>query len=40
MQYLKEWEDSVSGRIGFNENEKSMMLLAKETRAGITVTGR
>ena len=40
MPYLKEWEESVSNRKGFNKKDKQMMLLAKETRVGMTVTGR
>ena len=40
MPYLKEWEESVSNRKGFNNKDQLMMLLAKETRVGITVTGR
>ena len=39
MPYLKEREESVSNRKGFNKKHRLMMLLAKETRVGITVTG-
>ena len=39
MPYLREWEESVDNRKGFNKKDKLMMLLARETRVGITVTG-
>lgn len=38
--YLKEWEGSVEKRSGFSPQSKSMMLLAKETRNGINITGK
>jgi len=39
IPYLKEWESSVEKRNGFSPQSKSMMVLAKETRNGINVTG-
>ena len=39
MPYLKSWEKSVQEREGYTPQAKGMMLLAKETRDGIDVTG-
>lgn len=39
VPYLKQWEESVQKRVGFTPQAKGMMLLAKETRHGIDVTG-
>ena len=39
IPYLKEWENSVKTRKGFNSKAKDMMVLARETRQGIEVTG-
>ena len=39
MPYLKSWEESVQKRKGYTPQAKGMMLLAKETRDGIDVTG-
>ena len=39
MPYLKSWEESVQKRIGYTPQAKGTMLLAKETRDGIDVTG-
>ena len=39
IPYLKSWEESVQKRNGFTPQEKAMMLLARETRQGIDVTG-
>ena len=36
---LKEWESSVEKRSGFSPQSKSMMVVAKETRDGIKITG-
>ena len=40
LPYLEQWRNSVQKRAGFSEKAKQMMLLAKETRDGITVTGK
>ena len=39
MPYLEQWESSVKKRKGFSDKEKMLMLITKETRAGIKVTG-
>ena len=39
LPYLDEWEDSVSERPGFTKTEKGMMLLSRETRMGLRITG-
>ena len=39
LPYLEQWRSSVQKRAGFSDKGKQMMLLAKETRDGITVTG-
>ena len=40
IPYLKQWEMSVQKRPGaFTPQAKGMMLLAKETRHGIEITG-
>jgi len=39
IPYLKSWEESVEKRSGFTPQAKGMMLLARETRQGIDVTG-
>lgn len=39
IPYLKSWEESVEKRNGFTPQAKAMMLLARETRQGIDVTG-
>jgi len=39
MPYLDHWEKSVYAREGFSAKQKEMMLMPKETRLGITVTG-
>ena len=39
IPYLKEWESSVGKRSGFSSQSKSMMVVAKETRNGIKITG-
>ena len=37
MKYFKEWEESVMSLIDVDDKEK--MLLSKETRMGIEMTG-
>ena len=39
IPYLNEWESSIKKRRIFSPPSKSMMLLAKETRNGINITG-
>ena len=39
LPYLEEWETSVSERSGFTKIEKGMMLLSRETRLGLKITG-
>lgn len=39
LPYLQKWEDSVNERKGFSAKAKAMMVLTKETRFGIHVTG-
>ena len=39
LPYLEQWENSVKKRRGFSDKEKMLMLITKETRAGIKVTG-
>ena len=39
MGYLSEWKESVDNREGFEDSEKSNMLLSRETLAGINITG-
>jgi len=39
LPYLEDWEKSVNEREGFSSKEKEMMLMPRETRLGITVTG-
>lgn len=40
IPYLKEWEGSVEKRSGFSPQSKAMMVIAKETRNGINITGK
>lgn len=40
LLYLEQWRSSVQRRAGFSDKAKQMMLLAKETQDGITVTGK
>ena len=40
IPYLKEWEGSVEKRSGFSPQSKTMMVIAKETRNGINITGK
>ena len=39
LLYLEEWETSVSERSGFTKIKKGMMLLSRETRLGLKITG-
>ena len=39
LPYLDEWEESVDGREGFSPSQKNMMMLSKETRDGLKLTG-
>lgn len=34
-----EWKESVDNRQGYTKEEKTMMLLARETIEGINITG-
>ena len=40
MTYLDSWEKSVSQRKGFDKKEKEMMLLSRQTREGLRLTGK
>ena len=37
--YLKNWEMCVDARDGFTTAEKQKMMLSRETREGLTMTG-
>ena len=39
LGYLDHWEESVWAREGFTPGEKAMMLLSRETREGLRMTG-
>ena len=39
MGYLQKWEQLVKNRPGFSPSEKDKMLLTRETRAGLKITG-
>ena len=39
MQFLNDWEEGVRNRAGFSIGEKEKMLLSKETRTGLRITG-
>lgn len=39
MGYLRSWEDMVAKRKGFSKKQREMMLMPKEIRQGIEVTG-
>lgn len=39
LGYLDRWESSVQGRQGFTPAEKELMLLSRETREGLRITG-
>ena len=39
LPYLDERETSVSERSGFTKTERGMMLLSRETRLGLRITG-
>ena len=39
LSYLDTWEESVKEREGFSNAQQSMMLLSKETRLGLRITG-
>ena len=39
IPYLEQWEKSVMEREGFSAKDKELMLLAREIRIGITITG-
>ena len=40
LGYLQKWEDMVKSRPGFSPSEKEKMLLTRETRVGIKITGK
>ena len=39
MRYLKGWETSVMSRNEYTKAQKNLMLLSKETREGLQITG-
>jgi len=39
IPYLEQWENTTMAREGFSAKEKELMLLARETRIVITITG-
>jgi hypothetical protein len=39
LGYLDEWRKSVNERKGFTAAEKETMMLSRETREGLTMTG-
>lgn len=39
MSYLDEWEKSVHDRDNYDSEEKERMLIARETRMGLRLTG-
>jgi len=39
IPYLEQWENTVKAQEDFSAKEKELMLLARETRIGITITG-
>ena len=39
LPYLDELEDGVNERPGFTKTQKGMMLLSRETRMGLKITG-
>ena len=39
LKYLLDWEENASKREGFTKAQQNQMLLSKETREGIRMTG-
>ena len=39
LPYFNKWETGVAARIGFSKEERNLMLLSRESRHGITLTG-
>ena len=39
LQWLKEWETNVKKRQGFTPAQQNMMLLSREMREGLEITG-
>ena len=39
LGYLKSWENSVQQRQGFTKAQRELMLLSRETREGLQITG-
>ena len=40
MQYLDEWEREVAKEKDMEDKEKSRMMLSRETREGLRITGK
>ena len=38
LLYFDEWEETVKEREGFDQSQKSMMMLSAETRQGLRLT--
>ena len=39
LNYLNAWEEKVSEREGYSTAQKEKMLITKETRKGLKITG-
>jgi len=39
LLYFKKWEDSVMARDSYSDSQKNMMLIAKESRTGLQISG-
>ena len=39
LSYINSWESSVQSREGYNASQQNMMLLSRETREGLRITG-
>ena len=39
LSYIDSWESSVQSREGYTASQKNMMLLSRETREGLRITG-
>ena len=40
FKYLTEWEESVKGRKGYDDNQKKRMLLSDQTLLRLRMTGK
>lgn len=40
LEYLKEWEDSVSSRTDIEHQDKQKLMLSRETLEGLRITGK